>query len=656
MMMWTLGLQLVVVGVFLQMPGCFPSCLIKGSVAFCGFKNLHSVPPLPPHITHLFLENNRIGEINATSMSGLENLQELDLGNQKVPLVIRSNAFLRQSRLQRLVLGLNPRLQLEPLAFAGLSNLQKLHLDYCSLNESILTGNDLAPLSSLQTLNLYGNHIKRLRPSPFFSNMTDLTNLNLELNKIDEICESDLVGFKGKHFSLFSLKSVYLRNMLNKSFDWQKCGNPFSGVSFQTLDLSYSGLSVDKLRLFFRAISGTNISQLKVSGHIGKGFSFDNLPDPDLDFFEGLKNSSVRFLDLSMNRIFSLRQRVFTPLTEVNSIDLSQNKVNQIHRMAFEGLQGNLKMLNLSHNLLGEIFSHTFASLTNLEILDLSHNHIGVLGYGSFSELPNLRFLNLTDNSLQALGFPAALPNLENLNLNSNKLTSSSVNTITQLAHNVSSLSIQNNRITQIYSFLDQMKRLKLLLYGGNTIKWCILSRRVAPFNIKVLDLHSSSLQSIWSQGKCLNLFDKFQNVTSLNLSSNGLRSLPQGIFKGLTSVVTMDLSSNSLTYLQPDVLPKSLKSLYLSDNFIASPDPIAFSSLSFLDLSKNRFYCNNDLQSFLTWMKQTNIKFLSPIEEFRCEFPASFYNIPLLDYTGQLALRATKTIMNELIQNHIHI
>ncbi|XP_032441329.1 toll-like receptor 5 [Xiphophorus hellerii] len=608
MMMWTLGLQLVVVGVFLQMPGCFPSCLIKGSVALCGFKNLHSVPPLPPHITHLFLENNRIGEINATSMSGLENLQELDLGNQKVPLVIRSNAFLKQSRLRRLVLGLNPRLQLEPLAFAGLSNLQKLQLDYCSLNDSILTGNYLAPLSSLQTLNLYGNHIKRL--------------------------------------------SVYLRNMLNKSFDWQKCGNPFSGVSFQTLDLSYSGLSVDKLSLFFRAISGTNISQLKVSGHIGKGFSFDNLPDPDLDFFEGLKNSSVRFLDLSKNRIFSLRQRVFTPLTEVNSIDLSQNKVNQIHRMAFEGLQGNLKMLNLSHNLLGEIFSHTFASLTNLEILDLSHNHIGVLGYGSFSELPNLRFLNLTDNSLQELGFTAALPNLENLNLNSNKLTSSSVNTITRFAHNVSSLSIQNNRITQIYSFLDQMKCLKLLLYGGNTIKWCILSRRVAPFNVKVLDLHSSSLQSIWSQGKCLDLFDKFQNVTSLNLSSNGLRSLPQGIFKGLASVVTMDLSSNTLTYLQSDVLPKSLKSLYLSDNFIASPDPIAFSSLSFLDLSKNRFYCNNDLQSFLMWMKQTNITFLSPIEEFRCEFPAGFYNIPLLDYNGQLALRATKKIMNELIQN----
>ncbi|MEQ2165973.1 hypothetical protein GOODEAATRI_022724 [Goodea atripinnis] len=450
----TLGLQMIVVGVFIQIPGCFPSCLIAGSIAFCAFKNLRSVPPLPPHITHLFLENNQISEINATSLSGLEKLQELDLGEQKVPLVIRTNAFSSQRRLRRLVLGSNPGLQLEQLAFAGLSSLQSLHLDYCSLNESILTESYLEPLSSLQTLDLYGNQIKRLQPSALFANMNDLTYLNLELNKIDEVCESDLVGFKGKHFTLFSLKGVYLRNMSNESFDWQKCGNPFRGISFQTLDLS------------------------------------------------------------------------------------------------------------------------------------------------------------------------------------------SSVNTITQFAHNASSLSVQNNRLTDlgdVYIFFGQMRRLKLLFYGGNIIKWCTLSRRVSPFKGKVLDLHGNSLQSLWAQGKCLDLFDNFGSVTSLNLSSNGLHSLPRGIFEGLASVLKMDLSSNALVYLQPDVLPKSLETLYLSNNFIASPDPAAFRSLSFLDLSMNRFYCSADLKSFLTWLKQTKVKFLSPIQEFRCEFPAGLYKMPLLDYSAQL-------------------
>ncbi len=614
-----------------------------GSVAHCGAKNLSWVPPLPPNITHLYLEMNRIGEINSTSLSGLEELQELDLGQQYVPLMIGNGTFSRQRRLRRLVLSFNIGLQLEPQAFVGLSGLQSLHLDYCSLQDSILKENYLEPLSSLETLNLFGNHIKRLQPSVFFANMTHLKDLNLKLNNIDKICESDLVGFQGKHFRVLNLNSVHLQVMSDEGFDWQKCGNPFRGMSFQTLDLSYTGFSVGKSKQFFRAIEGTKISHLKLSGSMGKGFSFNNLPDPDRNTFEGLKNSSVHTLDLSKNSIFALQQGVFSQLKEVAIIDVSQNKVNQIHRHAFEGLQGHLKMLNLSHNLLGEIYSNTFASLTNLRVLDLSHNHIGALGYGSFGGLPNLKALDLTGNSLRGLGFPAALPSLEYLLLKDNKLMSSSVSSLTQFARNIMHLSIQDNRLTNlgdVHTFLAQLKRLQQLYYGGNTIRWCTLSRRVSAVrlsNFQVLDLHSSSLQFIWSRGRCLNLFDNLGHVIGLNLSFNELQSLPQGVLKGLTSLVEMDLSSNSLTYLQPDVLPKSLKVLNLSNNFIASPDPVALRSLSFLDLKMNRFHCGPKLKSFLTWLNTTNVTFLSPVEELRCEFPSGFYNVPLLDYSAQV-------------------
>nr|XP_046229319.1 toll-like receptor 5 [Scatophagus argus] len=641
--MWTLGLQVAVIGVLLQVPGCSPSCLIMGSVANCGFQKLSSVPPLPPHITHLYLEMNHIGEINSTSLSGLEELQALDLGNQYVPLVIRNNVFSRQRRLTKLVLGFNAGLRLEPKAFVGLSSLKNLHLDSCSLNESILSDNYLEPLSSLETLDLFGNRIKRLQPSVFFANMTNLKNLNLKLNSINKICESDLVGFQGKHFEVLNLNSVHFQAMSREDFDWQKCGNPFRGMSIQTLDLSGNGFSVGKSKKFFTAIEGTKISHLKLSGHIGKGFFFNNLPDPDHSTFEGLKNSSVFTLDMSKNRIFALKQGLFSPLKEVAIIDVSQNKLNQIHRNAFEGLQGHLKMLNLSHNLLGEIYSYTFASLTNLTVLDLSYNHIGVLGYDSFRGLTNLKALYLTGNSLRELGFPASLPSLEYLLLNDNKLTSSSVGSLTRFAGNIKYLNIQDNRLTNlgdVYAFLTQLKHLQSLFYGGNTVRWCTLSGQVSALdmnNLQALDLHSSSLQSVWSQRKCLNLFDKLSHVLYLDLSFNALQSLPQGIFKGLTSVVRMDLSSNALTYLQPDVLPKSLKLLNLSDNFVASPDPSAFRSLSFLDLKTNRFHCDPNLKSFLTWLSKTNITFLSPVEELRCEFPSGLYSVPLLDYSAQV-------------------
>lgn len=642
--MWTLGLKVVVICVLLQVPGCFPSCPIVGSVANCGYKNLRGVPPLPPHITHLNLEGNRISEIDSTSLSGLKELQELDLGGQFVRLMIRNNSFSEQRHLRRLVLGPNARLQLEPHAFVGLSSLQDLNLQYCSLSESILEEDYLEPLTSLETLDLFSNKIKRLQPSMFFANMTNLKILNLKLNEIDKICESDLVGFQGKHFEVLNLDSVYLKTMFKKR-DWQKCGNPFKGMSFQTLDLSNNGLSVSKSKQFFTAIRGTKISRLKLSlGLMGKGFSFNTDLDPDSSMFESLNASSVHTLDLSKNKIFALKEGVFSALKEVTVIDVSQNKVNQIHRNAFEGLQGHLEMLNLSHNLLGEIHSHTFASLTNLQVLDLSYNHIGVLGSDSFSELPKLKVLNLTGNSLRDIGFPASLPSLDYLLLSDNKLTDSPGRSIFSFADNIMHLDIQDNRLTNlggVYTLVTLLDRLQHLSYGGNPIKWCNLGREVRFIdsnNVTTLDLHSSSLESVWSQWTCMDLFDNFGHVIALNLSHNALRSLPRGIFKGLTSVVEMDLSSNSLTYLQPDVLPKSLKVLDLSNNFIASPDPDAFRSLSSLDLNMNRFHCDANLRSFLDWVTKTNVTLVTPVKELKCEFPFDFYHFPLLRFSAEIA------------------
>lgn len=584
---------------------------------------------------------NRIAEINATSLSGLEQLQVLDLGYQFVPLVIRNDAFSRQGRLKKLVLGFNKGLKLEPKAFAGLSALQNLHLDSCSLTDSILMENYLEALSSLESLDLFANQIKRLQPSMFFANMTNLKDINLKMNAIDGICESDLVGFRGKHFRDFNLNSVQFRAMSTSSFDWEKCGNPFRGISFQTLDLSNNHFTVDALKRFFGAIKGTRISNLKLSGHIGRGFSFSNLPDPDQNTFSDLTNSSVITLDLSKNRISALQQRLFSQMKEVATIDVSRNSVTQIHRSAFEGLEGNLKVLNLSRNLLGEIYSYTFASLTNLTVLDLSENHIGVLGYGSFRGLRNLKALYLAGNSLRDIGFPSPLASLQYLFLNDNKLQSLSTFSLTKFAGTVKYLNINNNRLNNlkdVNDFASQMKNLQVLLFGANPMRWCPhgQSPGVRLNNLKVLDLHGSSLQSFWSRRLCLDLFENMGNVTVLNLSSNRLRSLPQAVFAGLTSVEVMDLSFNYLTYVWPDVLPKSLKILNLSHNFIGSPDPAAFSSLTALDLKANRFICDQTLENFLNWLSRTNVTLLNPVEELWCEFPSSSNRVPLLEFSRQ--------------------
>lgn len=639
--MRTLALHLVFIGLYLQVSTCYQSCTLYGLLAACHAEHLYSVPALPPNITHLYLELNYISEINSTALRAYDQLLQLDLGQQKVPLIIRNNAFLRQRKLMKLVLGNNIGLQLEPRAFAGLFNLQHLFLDHCNLKESILAENYLQPLFSLETLDLMGNKIVRLRPGQFFSRLTKFTQLNLKLNQIGRLCEEDLVGFQGKNFKLLNLNSNYLHSTYSGDFDWERCGNPFRRMTFNILDLSTTGFNVDTLSRFFKAIEGTPIAHLIFSGSVGKGFSHDNFPDPDESTFKGLMNSTVEILDLSKNWIFALQRAVFSPLKDVIIIDVSKNKINQIKRNAFDGLQGHLRMLNLSSNLLGEIYSHTFLNLTDLRVLDLSHNHIGALGYKAFSGLPKLRALYLTGNSLRHLGFPESLPNLDFLLLADNKLNS--LSSIIDLGMASIHVDVADNRLTNlkdVYDILSHFSRLQNFFYGGNFIKWCTPGPNISRLHnnsLQVLDLHDSSLQIIWTQGLCLDLFDHLEGLLGLNLSFNSLSTLPQGIFSGLSSIVEIDLSFNALTYLQPDIFPVSLKNLNLANNFLASPDPTTFRSLSFLSLAVNRFHCNCHLESFLIWLNVTNITFLSPVEEYRCEFPAALRSVPLLQYSTSM-------------------
>ncbi|XP_038124946.1 toll-like receptor 5 [Cyprinodon tularosa] len=635
--MWRLLLHLICTGFYLQLTTCHPLCQLSGQKVYCAARKLRWVPALPPNTTHLYLDRNHIQEINRTSFRDLEELQELDLGSQReVVLTIRNDSFLRQRKLTLLVLGDNLGLTLEPQAFVGLVSLLDLWLDHCSLTDSILKENYLEPLLSLNRLNLYGNKIVRLLPGRFFFNLTRFSVLTLELNSLEKICEGDLVGFRGKSFQSLDLSS---NSFFGSNVDWSTCGNPFRGITFNRLDISGNGMNLEKLKQFFRAIRGTPIAHLKCSNGLGKGFSHENIADPDNDTFVGLMDSSVIELDLSGNRIFALKEKVFRPLRNANSIDISQNKVNIIEKNAFFGLQTNLYKLNLSFNLLGEIRSNTFNSLTELLILDLSHNHIGVLGYKAFSGLPQLHHLYLTGNSLRLLGSPAALPYLNFLLLRDNKLDS--LYPIFSSWNNVIYLDISGNKLTNlenVYIVLTHFRHLVYLLHGDNPILWCTINAVVSmPGNssLIVLDLHGCSLQNAWAQGKCLDIFEHFQNLLTLNISLNSLMALPHGIFSGLTSVDTIDLSSNALTYLETSVFPASLRWLDLSNNFLATPNPMTFHSLIHLDLAGNRFHCYCSLDSFLSWLNTTNVTFRSPVQEYRCKFPASVHNIPLLEFSS---------------------
>nr|AVQ55078.1 toll-like receptor 5b [Danio rerio] len=609
-------------------------CSVIGYNAICINRGLHQVPELPAHVNYVDLSLNSIAELNETSFSRLQDLQFLKVEQQTPGLVIRNNTFRGLSSLIILKLDYNQFLQLETGAFNGLANLEVLTLTQCNLDGAVLSGNFFKPLTSLEMLVLRDNNIQKIQPASFFLNMRRFHVLDLTFNKVKSICEEDLLNFQGKHFTLLRLSSITLQDMNEYWLGWEKCGNPFRNSSITTLDLSGNGFKESMAKRFFDAIAGTKIQSLILSNsyNMGSSFGHTNFKDPDNFTFKGLEASGVKTCDLSKSKIFALLKSVFSHFTDLEQLTLAQNEINKIDDDAFWGLTHLLK-LNLSQNFLGSIDSRMFENLDKLEVLDLSYNHIRALGDQSFLGLPNLRNLNLTGNAVESVHTFATLPNLNKLYLGKNRI--SSVSSLPNIAHNLSTLDLEFNKLhalSDLYTILREFPQIENIFLQGNTFSSCYNQKQIVLSDkLQLLHLGLSSMQLIWSEGKCLNVFADLHQLQQLSLTANGLQSLPKDIFKDLTSLFFLDLSFNSLKYLPTDVFPKTLQILNLDYNSIYSVDPNLFSTLSYLSLMNNDFRCDCDLKDFQTWLNQTNVTFVHSIEDVTCASPEDQYMVPVV-------------------------
>ncbi|KAL1254175.1 hypothetical protein QQF64_016404 [Cirrhinus molitorella] len=585
------------------------------------------------HVNNVDLSNNSIAELHETSFSHVEGLQVLILMHQTPGLVIRNNTFRRLSNLTSLQLDYNHLLQMDTGAFNGLSNLKNLTLTQCSLDGSVLSGDVLKPLVSLEMLVLRENNIYRMQPASFFLNMRRFHVLDLSYNKINSICEEDLLSFQGKYFMFLQLASVTLQDMKENWLGWDKCGNPFRNMSITVLDISGNGFNVNSAKRFFNAITGSQIQSLTLSNSRNLGRSSgNNSKDPDGFTFKGLEVSGIKTFDLSNSNIFALTYSVFGYLPDLEQITLAQSQISKIEKNAFLGTT-NLLKLDLSRNFLGDINFETFQNLEKLEVLDLSYNHIWMLGLRSFQGLPNLLRLNLTGNSLKYTHRFASLPSLEKLYFGDNKITH--VSYLPNIATNLKTLYLHFNKISsvsELYTILEKFPQIEEIVLRGNELVYCPHDEHnVLSQKIRILDLANAGLEVIWSEGKCLNVFNNLDQLEALFLNSNRLQSLPKAIFKDLTILSFLDLSFNSLKYLPSSIFPESLQYLNLEYNSIYSVDPNLFSTLSYLNLIGNGFHCDCNLRDFQTWLNQTNVTFLHPIEDVTCASPEDQYMVPVV-------------------------
>jgi Leucine-rich repeat (LRR) protein len=103
-------------------------------------------------------------------------------------------------------------------------------------------------------------------------------------------------------------------------------------------------------------------------------------------------------LSLAANDLPWLADGLFSVLSELSQLDLSECGVRNISAQAFRGL-GQLRGLKLHENWLSTIPTHAWSPLSHLEILTLGRNNISAIGPKAFSGLTRLKQLDINDAS-----------------------------------------------------------------------------------------------------------------------------------------------------------------------------------------------------------------------------------------------------------------
>ncbi|XP_026696518.2 uncharacterized protein LOC108951031 [Ciona intestinalis] len=304
---------------------------------------------LEESLKSLVLYDNRIASIEPGSFLGLQKLSNLWLfGNQLTTL--EKGTFEGMNMLAELDLSRNYLVNIEDGTFDGLKKLEVLHLWGNKLKT--LHTNAFQGLNSLSNLSLGDNKFEAV-PSNAFPHLTNLSSLELLNLPIEKLQANAFVG-------LSNLKRLHIG-------DW-----PLTQID----EAAFAGL--DNLR--YLSLYRCNLIQI---------------PQTQLAYLPHLKH-----LVLSNNKnIRSLKRDDFQGNLELEDLLLSNIGLSTIHESPFH-LLTSVKNLDLSVNKLSVLPSHAFLQMEHLHSLNLSHNAIQSLSYPLFIPLSVLNNVDLQDNPL----------------------------------------------------------------------------------------------------------------------------------------------------------------------------------------------------------------------------------------------------------------
>uniref|UniRef100_W5LSD7 Toll-like receptor 21 n=1 Tax=Astyanax mexicanus TaxID=7994 RepID=W5LSD7_ASTMX len=563
------------------------------------------VDDLPPSATNVTISRCKLSHIPARNFSQLPQLRILALNNNSVTHIDKY-AFVNLGHLQSLNLSSNSLTYLDPALFRGLLNLTKLFLADNKLTN--LSLNQFSDLTSLEILDLRRNKLISFSTVVnAITNLPALKKLDLSFNKLTSLNASanlpqflDILYLSNNNLITLTNNKQFLRTVkvLDLSYNFHLPTSAFHNLNME---------NITYLRL-----RSTNVSITKLLEH-----NYTRVPPWHIDFSGlGLKDPQIlckrlshfpkrhiKNMTLTSNNISNLYNSTFAycPLI-TNVLDISLNNLKNPGCLKFLTGQPHVKTLKVEHNHLNKLFRcNKGHSLTfpNLRELSFRYNRILSVSGNAFSHVPKLTTLQLNINIIAYLDTYAlgGLKDLIMLRLDNNLLTDIYAESFEDL-YSLKTLNLRNNQIAVIFNnTFHSLRNLTILDLGGNKITQFqskafhgldrlanlyldrnhlkeIDSQLLARFHntLKVLDLHAN--QIYYFQERRQSPFVNLTKLVDLKLDAqrpDGINLLPHKFFQGLSSLKSLYLSNNHITYYSEDTFDglTNLKFLTLDNSCV---------------------------------------------------------------------------------------
>ena len=563
-------------------------------VANCKGLNLTSVPQnLSVNIVGLDLSENNINKIINDSFAKYRNLVTLSLNENKIN-------------------------EIQENGFSGLGNLKELYMSENNVSISSENGvNILKDIKGIEILDIGFN--EHYSPAPYiypdkeFQYLTQLRSLYIDLHHIPVFGE----GFKDLKLAAVYFRRCRIHQLKNSTFK----NLPNTIIEIELSDCFHVDLTHIETGLFspFPFLTSLDMSSTHIS--LVKGlellypFRYKNMTKINLSDMKTPRSNSISILyavtiDSNMMRYLKTICVSQLDLNDNNIVDFVANSLfsfEKPHCIEHINLSGN--RFGFAHNNpLIEIINLIY-SFTNIKTFDFSYIPLAFIDYNSdYCEKRAIgNFTLLLPKSIEEIRMShimgsAIVPNLNITNgINLRKVDMSYFqfkcfpNILLKNTDHLEYLDISGIPCKQYYD----RNEFQLLQ------------------NVKTLIMKNVFLYQAMMRGK--NILRFAPKVENLDLSNNGMQTIPFDYFKNLQCLVNLKLSENSFSQIPEGVtqLPE-LKSLNMTGNRLYTIENVLTTWLDHqqrkhgvfnLSININELYCSCENRDFVLWLGTTNVR-----------------------------------------------